>query len=172
MTLEKPNAKSMDDQVAQRSRVDTPTFDRATYWKHITLSFSMLLAVWPIVFLLPALPDDYVTDFSGWRGLVFGVLGIGYVVAMVYYQWSTVLRRVEDAQRSRLLWVIGLILLPYINFFLLIRLGLIKHSEDQSVMTASERVRLGFWVVAFTVVFWAAQLTVWMFGYVSSSDVG
>jgi len=172
MSTEMPDEGAVSEQPRQNVRLTPQTIDRITYWRHITLSFCMLLVVWPIVFLLPALPDNYATYFSGLWGGGVGTLVIGYVLIMFVYQWSTIVRRVRDAQRSTPLWVIGLILLPYINFFLLIRLGLIKHSTDQSVLSANEKVKLGLWMVAFTVVFWAGQLTVWMFGYVSNASAG
>ena len=60
---------------------------------------------------------------------------------------------------------IGLILLPYVNFFLLIRLGLITAPDDESTLDSKDKNLAALWVVGFTLVFWAAQVTVWMFAY-------
>ena len=84
---------------------------------------------------------------------------------MLVYQWTTIVKRVVNAKRSAILWVIGILLLPYINFFLLIRLGFITAPDDESTLDRNDKILAALWVVAFTLVFWSAQVTFWMFGY-------
>lgn len=138
-------------------------FDRKRYWKHITLSILMVPLVWPVLFLVPLIPFEIPSN--GWAagGAFFG--GLFYLLSMLVYQWTTIVKRVANAKRSAILWVIGIILLPYINFFLLIRLGFITAPDDESTLDRSDKILATVWVVAFTLVFWAAQVTVWMFGY-------
>ena len=149
----------------QSPEIKPNNFDRKRYWKHITFSFLMVLAVWPAMFLFTVIPDDVET--SSRRLLPAGAFlgGLFYLLSMLVYQWTTIVKRVENAKRSTILWVISMILLPYINFLLLIRLGFITAPDDESTLDRNDKILAALWVVVFTLVFWSAQATVWMFGY-------
>ena len=122
---------------------------------------SMWLIVWPVLFLLP---DEF--DFSGWRGYAVGTLTVIYVVVAVVYFWGTILKRVDDAQRSRILWIPGMFI-PVIQFFLLVRLGLIKAPDDESVLATRDKIIVGLWIAVFTLAYWSVQVTL---GVISSAN--
>lgn len=160
-----PFVNQRDNQPIESGKGMSDSFGRTKYWKHITFSWAMPLILWPFLFALDVLPEDFLTD---WGGAV-GVAGIAYLVAMIVYLWRTVLRRVKDARRSAFPWVVG-VLIPYINFIVLIRLGLIQAPDDRSKLTTDEKILTSFWIAGFTAVYWSVFLTKSVLNYVVANS--
>lgn len=111
----------------------------------------MMLVGLPAFGMLAGLLAEYLhSPRSGWILTSAFLVVVAYTSAMLFYQWATVLSRLKHAGRSQLLWSIGLIALPLINFFMIISLGFIKAPEDQSKLSNKEKIFAGLWVITFT----------------------
>ena len=111
---------------------DNPTMkrkiSRTNYWIHLTI-----LTLLCIGFFITAIRLVTLGDYGFF-------LVLNYAIFLLAYSWMLVLGRLGDAERTAWPWVLAILILPFINYFILVWLGFVRSKNDTQTWTLRDKI--------------------------------